>query len=198
MATNLVDMQESESKMWNSCFLDPTKQSRGRFAIQGFTPLHLSNNIHRSMTFFLDMKASTLITFCLLLLTSACTIPKFQNPNDKVIEVPTHAVVFNRIDETATVTVNGEVVYENELLLRQSDDPIVVDIKEFLRVGENNVEITLSDTPEGRCMNNEWGINYDLHINGEIFDYWQQQNDGFSCEDGIKVRKEYTVEVASL
>ncbi len=138
------------------------------------------------------------ILMVFVLLIGSCRFPKFKDPNEKKISIPDYAVVFNEIDNFATLTINGEEVFVNETLLRSADDPVVIDIKSHLKPGDNSIQIQLMDTPRGQCLTNEWNINYDIYGNGELFDYWQQRNEpGDNCADEIKVSKEYTMTVSS-
>ena len=138
------------------------------------------------------MKLSAVFSI-LVLATFSCGFPKFQNPNESPLEVPDYAVVFNEVDDFATLVINGKEVFQNERIHYASDDPIIVDIKSHLRVGNNTIAITLTDTPKGQCLNNTWNINFDIYSGGELYEYWQQRDEKGECEDGVKVEKEYTL-----
>ncbi|MEM9328035.1 MAG: hypothetical protein AAGA85_20380 [Bacteroidota bacterium] len=135
----------------------------------------------------------------LIILVYACTFPKFKNPNEASVAFPEYSVVFNEIDNFATLTINGEQIFRNETIIRAADKPIVVDIKESLQVGDNTIQITLFDDPASQCLSNEWHINFDIYSKGELFEYWQQRNEpGDQCEEGIKVDKTFTLALANL
>lgn len=142
----------------------------------------------RSFSFFL----------CLLLVLGACRFPKFEQPGAKSesVEIPANAIVFFEIDNYAVVLVNDVEVFRNESNLSPENPSIVVDLKQFIRRGENKVEIKLLDTPNNRCIVNTWAISYDLYTNGEIADYWSQQNEpDDACVEEYKVEKVHYISI---
>lgn len=106
---------------------------------------------------------------------------------------PEYFLRFTRIDNQVNVYVNGQLVYESEVIDGNPDLDIRVGLTKHLKEGLNTVKIELYNGSDFNKVitDSHWEVRYELLEDGEGIDYMHQLSD--KGDNGLSFEYEHKI-----